>query len=255
MAEGNFSACLAHVLRYEGGYVDHAKDPGGATNKGITHKTLAQWRGISPWSALSKQEVKSLSDDEISKIYRSLYWQRCRADEFPKGIDLAVFDFAVNSGPNRAVRYLQSVLRVPQDGYIGPVTLGALRFQQTQAQQEQVIRVICARRRGFLQRLKIFDVFGRGWMNRVRDVEKRALAMCQSSSEDNAFQQNKETKMDVLSGYKTYIAGGLMILSALAQLVGLDLPGLENQTSMQLLMEGFAIVFLRRGVQTNLNKG
>lgn len=254
MAEDNFSACLAHVLRYEGGYVDHVKDPGGATNKGITHKTLAQWRGISPWSALPKSEVKNLGDAEISKIYRSLYWRRCRADELPKGLDLAVFDFAVNSGPSRAIRYLQSVLSVPQDGYIGPVTLGALQSRRRPSELTKIIRLICARRRGFLQRLRIFDVFGRGWMNRVRDVEKHALAMCQGAQE-RQFQKKKETEMNILSGYKTYIAGGLMVLSALAQLAGLDLPGLENQTSMQLLMEGFAIIFLRRGVQTDLKKG
>ena len=43
----------------------------------------------------------------------------------PPGLDLAVFDLAVHSGPLRAVRLLQAVLGVEADGIVGPVTLGA----------------------------------------------------------------------------------------------------------------------------------
>lgn len=48
MARSRFDICLDEVLRQEGGYVDHPSDPGGATNMGITHKTLARWRMVSP---------------------------------------------------------------------------------------------------------------------------------------------------------------------------------------------------------------
>ena len=40
-----FARCLNAVLQQEGGFIDHRRDPGGATNLGITIKTLARWRG------------------------------------------------------------------------------------------------------------------------------------------------------------------------------------------------------------------
>ena len=48
----------------------------------------------------------------------------------------------------------------------------------------------------------------------------------------------------------TYIVGVFMLVTAIAQLAGVDLPGFEGQSAMQLLMEGLAIVFLRQGIKT-----
>src|SRR5689334_14019533 len=74
MADTRFQTCLAEVLRHEGGYVDHPTDPGGATNMGITHKTLARWRKVSPWWDLPKSAVKTMARSEAAQIYRALYW-------------------------------------------------------------------------------------------------------------------------------------------------------------------------------------
>ena len=65
-----FDACLAEVLKQEGGYVDNPLDPGGATNLGITRKTLAAWRKISPWWKLPKSEVRALGRPEAASIYK-----------------------------------------------------------------------------------------------------------------------------------------------------------------------------------------
>ena len=73
MARTRFEICLDEVLRHEGGYADHPSDPGGATNMGITHKTLARWRKVSPWWKLSKDEVKALGREEAARIYRASY--------------------------------------------------------------------------------------------------------------------------------------------------------------------------------------
>ena len=43
--EANFFKSLEMVLHHEGGFVSHPEDPGGATNKGITHKTYADFLG------------------------------------------------------------------------------------------------------------------------------------------------------------------------------------------------------------------
>lgn len=78
------------VLASEGGYVDHPSDPGGATNMGITHKTLAAWRKVSPWWELPKQAVKDLTRSETMAIYKANFWRTSGADRLPVGIDYAV---------------------------------------------------------------------------------------------------------------------------------------------------------------------
>lgn len=152
MAKGNFAQCLAQTLRHEGGYADHPADPGGATNLGITRAVLAGWRGV----PVSKAEVRALTRREAAAIYRSRYWDAVGGEALPAGVDLAVFDYAVNSGPDRALRALGSVMETD------PAT---------------TIRALCAERRGFLGRLRLFALFGRGWLKRVAAVEQAALAM------------------------------------------------------------------------------
>lgn len=163
-----FAACLAEVLRHEGGYVDHPADPGGATNLGITLATLSDWRG----RPVTKQEVRDLTVAEAGAIYHARYWQPIRGDALPPGIDLAVFDWAVNSGPARAARGLQSVLGVAQDGEIGPVTLAALARAPGPV---TVITDLCDARMRFLRGLAGWPTFGKGWTRRVGEVEEAAL--------------------------------------------------------------------------------
>ena len=115
-----FEHAVGLVLQHEGGFVQHPSDPGGATKFGITRETLARARG----RPVSVDDVRRPdARRRPSPIYRRLYWDAVRADELPPGLDLAVFDLAVNSGPSRAVRMLQAVLGVEADGIVGPVTL------------------------------------------------------------------------------------------------------------------------------------
>ncbi|MDB5540127.1 MAG: hypothetical protein JWQ89_1854 [Devosia sp.] len=53
----------------------------------------------------------------------------------------------------------------------------------------------------------------------------------------------------ILDGFKTYIVAAAMVLAAISQLVGVDLPSFEGQAAGQLLMEGLAILFLRKGIK------
>lgn len=171
MSGARFQACLQTVLAHEGGYVDHPRDPGGATNLGITRATLAAWRGLAV-ADLPKAEVKSLGLEEAAAIYRARYWTRCGCDDLPAGLDLVVFDSAVNSGPGRSVGWLQAVLGVPVDGEVGPVTKASISARPV----PDLLRAVLARRRAFLRRLPTWPVFGRGWTRRLRNVETAALA-------------------------------------------------------------------------------
>src|SRR5210317_647446 len=121
--EANFFKSLEMVLHHEGGFVSHPEDPGGATNKGITHKTYADFLGR-PLEDVS--ELKNIPDEHVQQIYKNGYWDKVRGDELPGGVDFCVFDWAVNSGPGRAAKALQKAVMVTQDGAIGPKTLAAV---------------------------------------------------------------------------------------------------------------------------------
>lgn len=169
MASSNFDPCLKFTLRYEGGFVNHPKDPGGATNLGITQATLAASRG----RPVTVEQVRGLGVAEASEIYRKQYWNAVRGDELPIGVDLVVFDFAVNSGASRAAKALQAAVGVKQDGVIGMVTIAAVR----KVADGTLVRRICENRLAFLQRLKTWSTFGKGWKARVLAVQKTALQM------------------------------------------------------------------------------
>lgn len=165
----NFERALDAVLKHEGGYVDHPSDPGGATNKGITIATFRKWVKRNG----TKADLRRITDAQVAKVYRAQYWNKVKGDDLPSGIDYAVFDFAVNSGPGRAAKYLQGVLGVAQDGVIGPKTIAAAHA----ADPRSVINNLCDRRMAFLHRLSTWPVFGRGWSSRVRGVRQLALSL------------------------------------------------------------------------------
>lgn len=249
--EERFARCLKQTLKHEGGYVDHPSDPGGATNLGITRKTLARWRKVTPWWKLPKAEVKALGVPEAGRIYEASYWRRVAGGKLPAGLDLALFDFAVNSGPDRAVKALQRQLRVSADGWIGPLTLDALKLRIGVAGVAGLVTALCDGRMGFLQRLATFAIFSRGWSRRVADIRAAALAM---AGADPVPPTERKTEMNVLAGYKTYIVAAIMLLTGLAGLLGLDLPILDGQAPASLVMEALAFIFLRKGLKSDLAK-
>lgn len=172
VSASRFHQAVELVLQHEGGFVNHPRDPGGATKFGITRETLSRARG----RPASLKDVRELTRTEAITVYRRLYWDVLRADELPPGPDLAVFDLAVNSGPVQAVRMLQDVLGVAADGIVGPITLRAA----WQADPAETIRRLTRARLGFLGRLAAWPVFGRGRRRRVLAVEQGALRLASS---------------------------------------------------------------------------
>jgi lysozyme family protein len=166
----NFASSLTAVLVHEGGWVNDPLDRGGETNKGVTQRVYDDWRRS---KGLAPRSVKLLEQSETEAIYRRLYWNACRCDDLPAGVDYAVFDFAVNSGPARAVRYLQRAVGVADDGQIGPVTLAAVKAKPAC----ETVAAIVAARLAYLQQLPTFVRFGRGWTVRVGEVGLKASEM------------------------------------------------------------------------------
>jgi len=170
----NFDQCLQLVLGAEGGFGNHPRDPGGATNFGITLETLRSWRkSKSPNAETTIDDVRNLTIAEATEIYRTNYWNLLRCGDLPGGIDLLVFDFGVNAGPGTSAAALQKVIGAEQDGSIGPLTLHAV----SAIDRLRVIRDFSARRLELYRTFRNFDVFGTGWTNRTNSMEQAALRM------------------------------------------------------------------------------
>lgn len=270
----NFERALSATLKHEGGWADHPADPGGATMKGIT---LATYRRYEPNA--TKTDLRNITDAEVKQIYRDGYWSAIKGDDLPYGVDFAVFDFAVNSGPARAAIFLQEIVGVAQDGKIGPITLAAVAKWDS----VKLIEKLCANRLAFVKRLSTWPTFGRGWSIRISEVlhlaKDMAIALPQPQPSPTPspspttpkrktlmdwfrgwFVQQATTQvvkqikehpqmLNFLPGVKTYLVGILMILVAVASLLGVDVPAVDPNNALQTIMEGFAIIFLRSGVK------
>lgn len=164
-----FDACLPLILAHEGGYSDHPKDPGGATNLGITLDTLSAHRG----RKVTKADVKALTVAEAGAIYLKNYWFPIHADQLPAGVDYILFDLAVNSGVGRARKYLQRAAGVNEDGIIGPATLAAVKSKTPLA----LVNSIAGYRETFYRGLDTFPTFGKGWLRRLAEVTAKARDM------------------------------------------------------------------------------
>ncbi len=167
--KNNFRKSLKQVLQHEGGWADHPRDPGGATMKGVTLAVYRRYYGAKK----TKQQLRNISDTELEHIYRDGYWDKCHCDDLAKGLDYAVFDAAVNSGPGHSAKWLQAAVGAGQDGSIGPKTLAKV----AEHQPIPVIDAICDRRLAFLKGLSTWADFGRGWGRRVEGVRHDAKAM------------------------------------------------------------------------------
>ena len=154
----NFSECLDIILKHEGGFVNHPEDPGGATNLGITKRTLEEFLG----KEVTIDLVKNLPKETAARIYKEKYWDSIKGDALPSGVDLSLFDWGVNSGPSKAAKCLQKLLDVNVDGIIGSQTLTVLDSWDL----EIILEDLHKERKKFYQSLRTFQTFGKGWLRR-----------------------------------------------------------------------------------------
>ena len=165
----NFPEALAFVLQSEGGFVNHKFDPGGMTNLGVTRNVWKEWvkRDV------DEAEMRSLTPELVTPLYKARYWDACKCDDLPRGVDYAVFDSAVNMGSGRAAKLLQAALGVTADGAIGRATIAAA----TAADPVELLEAFSLGKEEFYKSLSTFATFGKGWMNRVAHVQAAAEQM------------------------------------------------------------------------------
>lgn len=146
-----FDGAFDRLIGHEGGYVNDPKDPGGETNWGISKRSYPS------------VNISELTRDGAKAIYRRDFWDRVNADRLHDGVAFQLFDFAVNSGLDTAVRYLQRAVGVADDGHWGPVSARAAEAMS----ESDVIMRLCAERLDFMTRLKNWPDHGKGWARRI----------------------------------------------------------------------------------------
>lgn len=175
MTAANLTKSLGQIFGSEGGYSKDRNDPGNWTGGSVGNgKMLGTKFGIAA-NTYPKLDIKNLTLEQATEIYRRDYASKVRFDDLPSGLDHAMLDFAINSGPRRAIEFLQRVLGVPDDGVFGQVTLGEARG----ADPEATIKALCRDRLVYLKKLRTWPRYKNGWTTRVNAVQKFALSLAQ----------------------------------------------------------------------------
>ena len=100
-------------------------------------------------------QLKRISMATAMQIYRKDFWLPVKGDTLSAGVDLATYDAAVNSGVSRARKWL---------------------YASVGERDEITVQRICAKRLSFVQALKIWKTFGKGWARRIADIEAKGVA-------------------------------------------------------------------------------
>lgn len=175
-----FPECQAITAVHEGTWSNHAADPGGATMYGVTQAVYNAWRRQ---KNMPTQSVRLITKTEVLQIYRTNYWEACGAPTLFPGVDLAVYDAAVNSGVSRAKKWLAA-------------SAGSNDHSVT-------VKKICRTRLSFMQSLAIWKTFGRGWGRRVADIEVKGVAMALKAMGQSTEQVKAAAKAESAAATKT----------------------------------------------------
>jgi lysozyme family protein len=171
--DDSFDESLEFTLTEEGGYTDHPTDPRLATNFGIT---LARLRRFLRAPGLDRDDIGNVPCATVRALYLTDFWNRTRCHALPAGIDLMVFDPAVNAGPDRAGRALQLACghrREEIDGAVGSDTLARVALADTLT----LLDALSAMQRTGYRQMAAYGLFGEGWLARLDRRRMKALEM------------------------------------------------------------------------------
>jgi len=178
---------LAHdfTAKWEGGYVNHPNDPGGATNYGVSLRWLKD-EGIDTNGdgRIDVADIRALTPELAARLFKKHFWDTLKLDTLPSFVGIVAYDAAVNTGRGQAIRFLQRACnsfggdRLPDDGVLGPKTLArviglvSMNFSLAMRCIEQ--------REAFHKQLaanspypdgRDYRAFVAGWLNRTRDLK------------------------------------------------------------------------------------
>ena len=240
--QDNFAAALKVELTYEGGKDDDPIDPGGRTNQGIIQRVYDAYRLR---KRLPKRDVFLMDNSERDEIYRTQYFDKIRFNELPPGVDLVVVDGAINSGVSQSIKWVQRALNLTADGVLGEVTMQRILDHPD---HDVLIKGILDRRRAFLKALKTFYHFGKGWMARVDNLQKKGQAWAMGSvGPEVIFIANGNKKANIvdakplpLKAVGDITASGGTVTSTLAT-IQTTLEPLQGSATVDMIIKGVII--------------
>lgn len=180
----NFEKAVSTVLQHEGGFVNDADDPGGATNYGISLRYLVQHApddlkdliDTDGDGEIEVDEIRNMSEEAAKRIYRQDWWDKFKYEELcDHDIAAKVFDLAVNMGSKQAHKLLQRACRASgkflvDDGIIGPNTRTVAK-KLIRANQPAVLAGLRSEAAGFYRSLIAakpkFKKYEKGWLLRA----------------------------------------------------------------------------------------
>lgn len=167
----NFEKAFARLIGHEGGYSTDRNDPGnwtgGKVGKGVLKGTKY---GIAA-NTYPNLDIKNLTLEQAKAIYKKDWWDKLGAEQLHPAIVYQLWDFAVNAGKSRAVKELQQVAGVIDDGILGAKTIAAVKALPV----TDVLILLTAERLRFYTSLTTWGTYGKGWTNRVADNLKYAV--------------------------------------------------------------------------------
>lgn len=166
----DFNTAFQRLIGHEGGYSTDRKDPGNWTGGKVGVGILKGTKYGIAANTYPNLDIKNLTISQAKDIYKRDWWDKLGADLLHPSIVYQLWDFAINAGKSRAVKELQHVAGVIDDGIIGPKTIAAVGAMD----HNDVLLKLNAERLKFYTSLKTWPTYGKGWTNRVADNLKYA---------------------------------------------------------------------------------
>jgi lysozyme family protein len=153
MSDSNIA--IAATLVHEGGYVDNPADPGGATNMGVEQRDTPNI------------PIRTLTVAQAESYYRVNYWKPLYSQIVDQAVASKLFDFGVLFGVGTAVKCLQGVLCIAQDGNFGPDSLYHVNTASQSVLLGSYKTAMLAHAAAVVASNPRLSVFLAGWDNRI----------------------------------------------------------------------------------------
>jgi len=161
-----FDKAFDRLIGHEAGYSSYKRDPGNWTGGKVGVGVLKGTKYGIAANTYPNLDIKNLTLEQAKQIYRKDWWDKLGADSLHSAIVFQLWDFAVNAGKSRAIKELQQVAGVPDDGIIGPKTIAAVKAMDV----NDVLLKLNAERLKFYTSLGTWSTYGKGWTNRVAET-------------------------------------------------------------------------------------
>ena len=164
------------ILQWEGGFVNDPSDHGGATNMGVT---IATWKQVGydkdGDGDIDTDDIRLLTRADATIVLKKYYWDRWKADQiFNQSVADILVDWVWCSG-KWGVVIPQRLLRVNNDGLVGPETIAAVNVSKQGDFHMKIRNARLAFINDIIRRDPSQVRFKQGWINRLNSFQFSAV--------------------------------------------------------------------------------